>query len=522
MAHIFQPRDHALRVVSAGTIDYGRNRVPSANMRQTVIPRIAGTVAGLEAVQVSRDNPVDPQTLAGAVFFEHRTLEFPGMVSTPFFSHLDILAEDPVERAAALQPLARVFPGNRRVVHHPIFQGISGREFSIFNLQIDGGWIVVVIRIEAIIGPEYYWNPDEGQTFFAYDLVDIAILDPRGGPDAAARRLRVFQVMGDFLVHGSIRMEPGFNLHLPSMQRCADDPAPTGYWAYGITREFITRLRHLAYQRERVGQPIVGQENMPNLPDGFWDNIQEPWNIDLLRQWMVGANALRAVQMTNYQAYVALVVPSDDARERLQSLQPPQDYDVMLPDEYFQGFDNEGPPFVITVPPRMNLPPWPPSPAGSNGGNGGNNGNDTDTSSSSSSSSSSGSSSNGGGGVPSGPPPPPPNVAGPGPWGFPFPIVPAPPADVREAGGSGPPPVDFPRFNGVPVPGDFPRAGGIPPPEGNAAVIDINVLRISDDERPTSSRKRLLGALLEAESDVATEPSSKRRRSSRSSRGSRR
>ncbi|KAI5924950.1 hypothetical protein F4810DRAFT_103554 [Camillea tinctor] len=348
-----QPGDRALRVVSAGTIDYGRNKPAGPNIRQNVIPRITGTVAGMEACQAGRNNPVDARSLASGVFYEHRTLPLPQMVSTPFLTHLDLLSQDPDVRAAALVPLRRRFLPNNEVLHHPVYQGISTREFSIFNLQIDGGWIVVFIRIQRIDNAEMFWNPAQ-EKWYQFEVQEIAFIDPRDNPGAVQRLTRTYDAVRGILEQGSIRLDVhNVQYHWIEFEGCGNAPELTGYWAYAINREFMRRFRILTLQRPRVGLAPTGLQNMPNVPDDFWLNWREPWNVDILRQAMLGADALRGVQQSNYQAYIALIVPSDQARQGLADLQPPQNLHVMYPDEWFQGYDNEGPPLVLAALPHL-------------------------------------------------------------------------------------------------------------------------------------------------------------------------
>ncbi|KAI1500384.1 hypothetical protein F5X99DRAFT_237853 [Biscogniauxia marginata] len=345
------PSDRPGRVIGAGNIDFGRSAPANQTLRQITIPYLVSTVAGMESIQAARDAPVDQHSLAAAVFFEHRTLSVMPIVSTPFVTHLGLFSRDDDVHNAALDRIERKFDithGIHTVTQHPMYHGICGREFSIFHVPVDDGYAVVVARIRTIDPQNMAYDPAIRLLYFR-EVTDIAIIDPRTGPNTLNRRALIMDSIMGIFEEGSIRLAQDIVSHAVDVPRCGDNPNLTGYYAFGITRELIRRLRVVIKRRMNAHQfPVTGLVNQQN-PAFFWDDIHEDWTVDMLRQAILGCDALRAIQISNFEAYLALVVPSEAARERLADLQPPHDHDNMYPDEMFQGFDHEGPPLSIEL-----------------------------------------------------------------------------------------------------------------------------------------------------------------------------
>ncbi|KAI0024575.1 hypothetical protein F4780DRAFT_543435 [Xylariomycetidae sp. FL0641] len=371
------PGDRIGHIVHSGIIDFGGRTAPSLHVRQEVIPRVISTVAGVDMLQVSRDDVLDHRSLSNAVFRVHRTLQDPQMLATPFVPRLSLFTREEEERLQALNALERDFHPHR-ILHHPVFQSVSQREFAIFNIVVDGGHIVVLTRLRS---RHRHYDP-AGREFFFRRVTDIAILDPRGNVDNAnERRHFLAHALRDFLRQGSIELPPATTVHNMEVPECGNNLNLTGYWCFGITCELIRRLNIIATGRIRQGYDATALRDAPD-PAGLWADIHETWSVDTLRENMLASASLRAIQQSDYHLYIGLVVPSDTRRAALPSLRPPQVLQERVPDEDFPGYDNEGPPLAVPfpgqeddMPPELDdepPPPYehhrPPSPGGDGSG----------------------------------------------------------------------------------------------------------------------------------------------------------
>ena len=470
------PRTARIHGLVAGELDLSQSSRVDDYTKQAVIPSVSRAVVALEKIQNTRGDSFDIHALRLAVWNEHRQLPSIDMLSTPAADSLDLFTRDEDAATRALDGLRPIYGQNRRVTLHPLFSWIVDREFTLWNIAVDGRFVTVFFRIQSVPHRGNFNFPAEGEfpvdgngdpvdiNHVYREVTDIVIIDPMDEPEdiLVERFIFVRARIQAILERGSIEFPLAVEEQFIGQTTLCTQAAHSGYWAWGISRELIRRLKVVGQQR-RPGPPagILGTENPPIL----WQDIDFAFTmtIDELRESLIAGVACRARAMSNYRLFIGLLAPGTNSTYDHTVVMGPPDINRMWPDEQLTGFDNDGPPVLIDVPedqawPFAGLPPNPPPGGGPPGGDGGDDGGD-----------------GGDGGFPPNPPPgggPPGGDGGDG--GGDGGFLPDGPPDGGPAGSDGGSSdansssddgADGPVFAGGPVvvPGP-PGAGGLPAP----------------------------------------------------------
>ncbi|EMR67148.1 hypothetical protein UCREL1_5856 [Eutypa lata UCREL1] len=448
------PRTARIHGLVAGELDLSQSSRVDDYTKQAVIPSVSRAVVALEKIQNTRGDSFDIHALRLAVWNEHRQLPSIDMLSTPAADSLDLFTRDEDAATRALDGLRPIYGQNRRVTLHPLFSWIVDREFTLWNIAVDGRFVTVFFRIQSVPHRGNFNFPAEGEfpvdgngdpvdiNHVYREVTDIVIIDPMDEPEdiLVERFIFVRARIQAILERGSIE------------------------FPLAVEEQFIGQTTLFGQQR-RPGPPagILGTENPPIL----WQDIDFAFTmtIDELRESLIAGVACRARAMSNYRLFIGLLAPGTNSTYDHTVVMGPPDINRMWPDEQLTGFDNDGPPVLIDVPedqawPFAGLPPNPPPGGGPPGGDGGDDGGDGGD----------------GGFLPDGPPDGGPPGGDGGDGGFP----PNPPPDGGPPGGDGgdggfppnPPP------GGGPPGGDGGDGGGdggfLPdgPPDGGPAGSD--------------------------------------------------
>ena len=534
------PRTARIHGLVAGELDLSQSSRVDDYTKQAVIPSVSRAVVALEKIQNTRGDSFDIHALRLAVWNEHRQLPSIDMLSTPAADSLDLFTRDEDAATRTLDGLRPIYGQNRRVTLHPLFSWIVDREFTLWNVAVDGRFVTVFFRIQSVPHRGNFNFPAEGEfpvdgngdpvdiNHVYREVTDIVIIDPMDEPEdiLVERFIFVRARIQAILERGSIEFPLAVEEQFIGQTTLCTQAAHSGYWAWGISRELIRRLKVVGQQR-RPGPPagILGTENPPIL----WQDIDFAFTmtIDELRESLIAGVACRARAMSNYRLFIGLLAPGTNSTYDHTVVMGPPDINRMWPDEQLTGFDNDGPPVLIDVPedqawPFAGLPPNPPpggGPPGGDGGDGGGDGGflpdgppDGGPAGSDGGSSDANSSSDDGadGPVFAGGPvvvPGPPGAGGlpapaPGPAGPPAPVPAGPPPAGGRTRGNGPPaggrtrgngggagqaPAPNPPQAGGPAGGDGGNAGGDNGAEGNAGgddagrgpvVRDVNLVKL--------------------------------------------
>ncbi|KAI1635241.1 hypothetical protein F4809DRAFT_664447 [Biscogniauxia mediterranea] len=330
-----QPTSGA-RAMTSEWVDYGWSVQLSRETTRRV-ERVQGEANSAYVLQIRRDRPVDAFSVRNALFWEHRRLPDPRLVSTPATDVFCFFAgeepEDDDAYRASMQDVRRRYhrggaPGQVRV--HPLFGPMRDREFTVWPVEFDGGaWCTLVLRVrprESGSGG----GGSSGDGFADREVVDMAVVDPLAqGRDARRRILQ--RRLPTILAQGCIALRTG-------AVRVHDARAPdvagaweTGYVAYAVARELLRRLKVLTWRRREGGRNKNKDDDGVDLVFGPWE---EYYDVDAYRQHMLAGCAHQTVERSDYRVRLCMEVPSDGSMYDPEALSRRPDGDAP-PDERF-------------------------------------------------------------------------------------------------------------------------------------------------------------------------------------------
>ncbi|XXH02237.1 hypothetical protein Hte_008605 [Hypoxylon texense] len=253
--------------------------------------------------QLDRERPVDASSLSSALFWEHRHILQPRILSTPAADYCGFFNADKRlfnENFGKIQQKVRNSKGSIKV--NALFGPLRDREFTIWPVRVPEGpvdddtkyWITIIMRIQpktAVVKDSRY---------FDREVTDIAIIDPISSRRDSRRKF-VEKKLGQVLAQGCI----DFSDATTRRDLLAEDTGAmwtSGYIAYAICREFIRRLRVLIFRRQASQSTPV---------DFLWDNFEESYNFDTYRESLMAACAHQTIEKSGYVVRMALDVPSE-------------------------------------------------------------------------------------------------------------------------------------------------------------------------------------------------------------------
>ncbi|KAI5918487.1 hypothetical protein F4810DRAFT_574718 [Camillea tinctor] len=342
-----QPTSGA-RAITSEWIDYGWSVALTRDITSRV-ERVQSEANSTYVLQIRRDRPVDAFSIRNSLFWQHRKLPDPRLVSTPgtdmfnFFAGdgRDGASDDPyhVTMLDVKRKTDRARPGC--FVLHPLFRAMREREFLVWPVEfdgVDGGdnvWVTLVLRIK----------PQTATPSADREVLDMAVVDPLPA-GRATRRALIQKRLPTILAQGCIALRAGVRVHDLG---CPDVGAAweTGYVAYAVAAEMLRRLKVVSWRRARSGDGDQGCE----LVFGPWE---EHYDVDAYRQNMLAACAHQTVERSEYRVRVALEVASDGSCYAPADLRHPRSEND-VPDErytfiYPRGEDAED--VVVCMQPR--------------------------------------------------------------------------------------------------------------------------------------------------------------------------
>ncbi|RYP71328.1 hypothetical protein DL771_004905 [Monosporascus sp. 5C6A] len=290
-------------------------------------------------LQINRDRQVEPLSLHNALFWEHRQMPSPQIVSTPaliweqqqdfndrkittgivyaipFFS-----TNKPTWKTTYKTIEMRTSPTSSTVEIHEFFANIRDREFTIWPVFLDGGfWVTVIMRVEAMDTPEI--QPGTPANFyFDRRVTNLAIVDPvhEGHEERLAL---IFKRLKFLLRQGCVLLSE--DSLTPTL---ACDPVDyeweTGYVSYAVSREFIRRLKVLTHRR---GQTVSPDERHSHVEEYLlWSPFEERHCINSYRESLMSACSNYVIELSGYRIRSALEVPSSAANHNAAGLRPYQ------------------------------------------------------------------------------------------------------------------------------------------------------------------------------------------------------
>ncbi|KAI1493613.1 hypothetical protein F5X96DRAFT_686968 [Biscogniauxia mediterranea] len=309
-----QPTSGA-RAMTSEWVDYGWSVQLSRDITRRV-ERVQGEANSAYVLQIRRDRPVDAFSVRNALFWEHRKLPDPRLVSTPATDVFCFFAgeepeDDDAYRATMQDVRRRRGGGGGELRVHPLFGPMRDREFTVWPVEFDGGaWCTLVLRV----------RPREGGTsggiggndsFADREVVDMAVVDPL--PQGRDARRRILQRrLPTILAQGCIALRTGaVRVHDARAPDVVAGAWETGYVAYAVAREVLRRLKVLTWRRREAG----GRGRNKNDDYGVRELVFGPWeeyyDVDAYRQHMLAGCAHQTVERSDYRVRLCMEVPSD-------------------------------------------------------------------------------------------------------------------------------------------------------------------------------------------------------------------
>ncbi|RYP39209.1 hypothetical protein DL767_002317 [Monosporascus sp. MG133] len=290
-------------------------------------------------LQINRDRQVEPLSLHNALFWEHRQMSYPQIVSTPaliweqqqdfndqkittgivyavpFFSTNESTWKTTYK---TIEMQSSPTSSTREI--HEFFANIRDREFTIWPVFLDGGfWVTVIMRVETMDTPEV--QPGTPTNFyFDRRVANLAIVDPV--QEGHEEQLALFYKRLKFLLRQGCVLLSEDSL-TPTL---ACDPVDyeweTGYVSYAVSREFIRRLKVLTHRR---GQTDVPDERCSDAERYLlWSPFEESHRINSYRESLMSACSNYVIELSGYRIRSALEVPSSAANHNAAGLRPYQ------------------------------------------------------------------------------------------------------------------------------------------------------------------------------------------------------
>ncbi|KAI0400903.1 hypothetical protein F4802DRAFT_462952 [Xylaria palmicola] len=322
----------AARLISSPFIKFGWHKTLSAEAKEAV-QSVSSMADSMYMLQIERERPIDSLSLRNGIFWEHRQLVDPSMVSTPALDHIDLFPEDDAVFQETLQKIAKQpSEDSRGFLLHYLFD-LRFREFLLLPAEISGHWVTIIARI--------VWRGDEHDDMYSdgsitRDVTHLAIVDPVEDGRGARTDL-VIRRLTSILAEGCIELSPNVSIGNLAVEDISDGTPTgcswmTGLIAYAVSREFLRRLKTLQW-RNRTNPDTADQRFL-------WAPFEEHYNLDAYRQQLMAACAHQTIEASSYRVRLALEVPSDDSNYDPELLAPVQNNEERVEDETWSAFQS--------------------------------------------------------------------------------------------------------------------------------------------------------------------------------------
>ncbi|KAI0153044.1 hypothetical protein GGR57DRAFT_154297 [Xylariaceae sp. FL1272] len=289
----------AARLVSSNYATFGWHKTLSESVSK-VAKDIGPEVNAMYLLQMKRDNAVGSLSMRNAVFYEHKQLSDPLLISTPAIDHVDLFSdrEDTVRDVMDIIKIKRPEDGKNELHMHYFFKGMREREFLLWPILINDVWITFFARLEAC-----------GEVY--RDITDFTLVDP-WPENRKARRKFVLIRLAVILRQAKIRMN--FDVARSFQLEDVELRWQTGYVSWAVSREFMRRLSKLLWYRNA---------NPDTTGDDFlWGDFEELYNFDSYRESMMMACALQSIRKSGYMCRIGIEAPSEDCLYYPEKLRP--------------------------------------------------------------------------------------------------------------------------------------------------------------------------------------------------------
>lgn len=288
-----------------------------------MVSRVKQDAEGMYQLQIARDRPISATTLRSALFWEHRHLIQQSIVSTPAVDdelELELFSEYPeqIQLRAGFEHIKKQRT-SESIKMHPIFKPIRDREFTLWNVRVDGVWVTLFFRVE----PKPMQILGDSQVFDR-EVTRMAIIDSLPKDRDVRRKLleaRLPAILGEGCIYLLPTSIGGFEIEETTHEWS------TGHVAYAVSREIFRRLKVLLHRRQSQPQDAS--------IDFLWSKFEENHDVDAYRQLIMAACANRTIENTNYNVRIALEVPSEKSNHIPSALQHVRLDPEIVPDELY-------------------------------------------------------------------------------------------------------------------------------------------------------------------------------------------
>lgn len=285
-------------------------------------------------MQICRDRPISDISIFTALFWQHRHMADPSIVSTPWVTRgaeqsCGLFLDDTVLFEEGFDHIRSTRCDTSTLLVHQFFGNIREREFVLWPVPtsmnsstgVNSNWVTIILHLRPSKGA----RTDSGE-YTDRVVTEYTIVDPsREGRDA--RKKFVEARLAQVLREGSIGFCPSkFRpFHTPDVE----ETWATGHVAYAICREVLRRLKTLVYRRMR--QKGGGEVST----DFVFADFEEHYDVDEYRQSMMSSCANHTIEKSGYIVRVGLDVPGPKSRHIPDNLKNhAQGYNTMS-DEVF-------------------------------------------------------------------------------------------------------------------------------------------------------------------------------------------
>ncbi|KAI1778832.1 hypothetical protein F4818DRAFT_455115 [Hypoxylon cercidicola] len=339
------PPTCAARIIRNEPLQNGWGTTLSGETNE-VVSKVRKYAKDCYVFQLQRERPVDASSLSSALFWEHRHIPRPRVVSTPTADYRSLFC---VDKKVFNENFGKIQQKVKResIELKALFGPMRDREFTIWPVQVPESnssdenkyWVSIIMRIQP--KPTTVKGMDK---YFDREVTDIAIVDPLS-KNRDSRKKFVERKLEKILAQGCIGFSETAVRHNIETED-VEDTWTTGYVAYAICRELFRRLKVLIYRR---------QHSESASTEFLWSSFEEAYNIDTYRESLMAACAHQAIEKSGYLVRMALDVPSEKTNHRPDALShlkarsvtsPPED----VPDE---DYTESAPKVIVQIPEEM-------------------------------------------------------------------------------------------------------------------------------------------------------------------------
>ncbi|KAI1343559.1 hypothetical protein F5Y15DRAFT_427941 [Xylariaceae sp. FL0016] len=293
------------RLIASPYAEYGWHTSLKEESRE-VVKSVKKEANAMLCLQIERDRPVDWWSMRYGVFWEHRHLADPEIVSTPAADHLDLWGVG--DEGAFRETLARMrrqFSVDGFVTFHYLFETIRQREFLLWPVEIQGIWVTIFLRMQAKqdVTPKRPEDCGDPRNFTDREVTDLVIVDSVEA-GCLERRKHIVRKLQLILLEACIEFRADLKWY-PTRIMKTESPWESGFIAYAMSREFIRRLKIVHFRRTQFDHDDLRI---------LWTNFEEHLNVDEYRESLMSACAHLCIQNSGYEVRMALEVPSAQSR----------------------------------------------------------------------------------------------------------------------------------------------------------------------------------------------------------------